>query len=132
MQKPIRKLLLIATLLVCSSAAFSQNERPTYKVTEISDDLTYGRSSDNPIKVGYGPAGERYYLNQLTGAKGGEIKYRRLGSCCGFVTDSPLAVVGGGMLDRYKIKGKGSKAVVIYLNMYDFDDPKGIAKYGIR
>ena len=49
----MRQLFIIATILICSSSAFGQREMPTYKVTEISEDPTYGLSEDNPINVGY-------------------------------------------------------------------------------
>ena len=128
----MRKVLMIVLVLGCSQFVFCQEEKPTYRLTEISDDPTYGLTMDNPIKVGFGPLGERYFLAQLTGNKGGNIKFKRLGSCCPFKTDGPKAIGGIGMLDRYKIKGKGSKGLVIYMNMYDFETPKGISKYNIK
>jgi len=126
------KLLIILTFAF-SLRALCQSDMPSYILLEVSEDPSYGYTEENPVKVGYGPKGERYYLAQLTGKKGGPIKIKRLGSCCPFETDSPNAIEGrGGMLDRYKIKAKGSKAVVIYLNMYDYEYPKAIKNYYIN
>ena len=104
----------------------------TFKISEISDDGSYGYTKENPIKVGgvkssEGPLNERRFLNALLGPNGEKISYNRKGSCCGFET--PNGLMGGGLLDMYEVTYSGlEKPIILYINMYDFGilkAPKG-------
>lgn len=93
----------------------------TFRVSEYSDDPTYGYTEKNPIKVGgvsEGPLNERRFLNALMGPNGEAITYSRLGSCCHFKTKKGFN--GIGLLDMYKVAYKGlDKEIILYINMYD-------------
>ena len=100
------------------------------RLTEQSDDGTYGFTSQNPIMSGTGPDGgpanQKAYMNLLRDLQGNSIKYERLGSCCAY--ESENAFFGMALLDRYEItyrneKGK-KKKTVIYLSFYDYETPK--------
>jgi hypothetical protein len=97
----------------------------TFKISQYSQDKTYGYTEKNPVMVGgisEGPKNERRFLNALTGPNGEKIAYSRLGSCCPFKTDNSG---WGGMLDQYSITYPGlEKSLVIYINMYDSDTLK--------
>jgi hypothetical protein len=104
----------------------------TFRLTEVSEDSTYGYKPENPIKVGgalnhEGPTNERRFLNALLGPKGEKISYNRDGSCCPFKTSNGF--MGGGMLDAYEVTWEGlEKPITIYINMYDagaLQAPKG-------
>lgn len=103
----------------------------TFELTGISDDTTYGYTSQNAIKVGRpgdsGPTNERRYLNALLGPNGEAISYVRRGSCCG--VKSEYGLMGWAMIDIYIIKYDGlQEPITLYLNMYDPGDlkaPKG-------
>jgi len=104
----------------------------TFKISEVSDDGSYGYKKENPIKVGgakssEGPLNERRFLNALLGPNGEKISYFRRGSCCSFET--PNGIMGGGLLDMYEVNYSGlEKPIVLYINMYDFGilkAPKG-------
>lgn len=92
-----------------------------FPLEELANDTSYGRSPNNPIKVGglrQGPARERMYLNALQGPSGEPIVYQRIGSCCPFPT--PHGFQGGGLLDAFKITYEGQAAPeTLYLNIYD-------------
>lgn len=106
-------------------AAIAQAEMnpPPLVITEISTDESYGRTQENPIKTGGGPEGERAYLSLLRGPNGEPTRYERRGSCCPFET--PNGMLGGGLLDRYSVWiGDSTEPVSLYLNMYDFEQPK--------
>jgi hypothetical protein len=101
----------------------------TYRLTEATDDKSYGYSQSNPIKVGgtnedSGPKNERRFLNALLGPHGEGIKYSRAGSCCPFKTPNGF-INDTGMLDRYMVTWTGaSDTLNIYINMYDKGDLK--------
>ena len=63
------------------------------------------------------------FLRALSGPKGEQLDYDRVGSCCSFET--PNAWVGGkALLDKYEIKYRGiKKPVVLFLDMYDYEQP---------
>lgn len=96
----------------------------TFKITEYSNDSTYGYSEQNPIMVGSkggGPTNERRFLNSLMGPDGEPITFSRLGSCCHFNTkNGQFGDVG--LLDKYQIAHKGlEQPIILYINMYDSD-----------
>jgi len=96
----------------------------TFKITEYSNDSTYGYSEQNPIMVGSkggGPTNERRFLNSLMGSNGEPITFSRLGSCCHFSTkNGQFGDVG--LLDKYEVAHRGlDKAIILYINMYDSD-----------
>jgi len=100
----------------------------TYKLSEQSDDQTYGYDQKNPIKVGgkdgSGPKNERRFLNALTGPGGEPVKYYRRGSCCSFKTPNGF-IDNMGLLDRYAVYWEGGQdTMTLYLNMYDNGDLK--------
>lgn len=97
----------------------------TFRITQYSEDNTYGYSEKNPIMVGgnsEGPKNERRFLNALSGPNGEKIAYERIGSCCPFKTKNSE---WGGMLDMYNVTYTGlEKNLIIYINMYDSDTLK--------
>jgi hypothetical protein len=103
-------------------------DQRSYRITETTEDKTYGYEKSNPVKVGgikeaSGPMNERRYLNGLAGPAGEEIEYYRAGSCCGFKTAN--GGMGYGMLDIYMVYWKGSKDTLrLFINMYDEGDLK--------
>lgn len=115
---------LAAALAVAAPQAAAKEALPAIHLTEISTDATYGHTAENPIKVGgVAPARERDFLNLLRGPNGESIRYDRDGSCCGFET--PNGILGGGMLDIYSVWiGTNKEPVKLYINMYDFEQPK--------
>jgi hypothetical protein len=124
--------LLIPTLFLtfgATSLALSQQSAQIFPSGQVlasrdskpKDD--YGYSANNPIKTGGGPKGERAFLNRLAGPNGEPVRYQRLGSCCSFST--PNGIMGGGLLDRYEVWIEGQpQPKILYLNMYDFEEPK--------
>jgi tetratricopeptide (TPR) repeat protein len=107
------------------------------RLTKTADNETYGFTSANPVKVGFGPEGasgnNKVYLNLLRDAVGKPISYERIGSCCAY--KSKNAFVGGiALLDHYEItyldgKGKRKKASV-YISFYDYEEPQIL--YGLK
>jgi hypothetical protein len=88
----------------------------------------YGYTPEDPIKVGGGPRGEHEYLQWLRGPEGQRLRYKRLGSCCGF-KDSSLPM-GGGLLDMYEVTYDGlENPVRLYLDMYRREDPRAPAGF---
>lgn len=89
----------------------------------ISNDATYGYTSENPIKVGGddfdGPPRERAYLDNLTGPKGEKISYVRQGSNS----------FGDALLDIYRITGLG-KDVILYIDEYSYTEPLAPLGFG--
>ncbi len=90
----------------------------------------YGYHRNNPIQVGEGPRGgpsnQQDYLELLRDENGKIIKYRRVGSCCGYKLDS--APFGYAMLDEYEIvftnrKGK-TQTKKLYISFYEYETPK--------
>jgi hypothetical protein len=142
---PVILIVIAAGLFSCGTTKKSARNNPSYnkqqaelmdertfKLTEVSDDGSYGYTEKNPIKVGgakksEGPLNERRFLNALQGPNGGRISYVRKGSCCTFET--PNGIMGGGLLDVYEVKYDGlEKPIVLYINMYDYGilkAPKG-------
>lgn len=120
--------ILLAVVLAASgfatwTASAGDDPLPPITISEVSTDETYGRVEANPIKVGGGPSRERDYLNLLRGPNGEPVRYNRNGSCCGFETkNSPF---GGGLLDIYSVWiGDATEPQKLYLNMYDYEQPK--------
>jgi len=147
MKKSVSLFLLVAFITGCSGSKGAKGsgavnftsgdtrtkeveflDRNTYKLTEVTDDKTYGYDRANPIKVGgasetSGPTNERRYLNGLAGPNGEVIQYYRAGSCCAFTTPNGLSNYG--LLDRYKVYWEGAKdTAILFINMYDKGDLK--------
>lgn len=85
---------------------------------EASDTYGYGRG--NPIRVGgareSGAANQRRYLDGLRGPAGQPVRYRRLGSCCGFRSEH---APDGGALDAYEVTYDGiERPVLLYIDVY--------------
>lgn len=102
-------------------------DKYTFEISIYSKDDTYGFTQENPIMVGggsEGPMNERRFLNALTGPKGENLKYERLGSCCHFKTKNGM-FGDTGLLDIYSVSYQGIKRdVKLYINMYDSDTLK--------
>ena len=104
-------------------------------ITEKATDDTYGLTGDNPVKVGgvenrEGPLNQRRYLASLAGPNGEVLKFKRLGSCCGYESDgSPF---GTALVDIYEVTYNGlKKPINIYISLYDLEPlyiPKGFTK----
>lgn len=124
----MRRLLLALTVVLLSSAVVPASYAddaplPPITISEISTDETYGRVQSNAIKVGGGPSREREYLMLLRGPNGEPVRFNRDGSCCGFET--PNGIMGGGLLDIYSVWiGGASEPQKLYINMYDYEQPK--------
>ncbi|MCW3102733.1 MAG: hypothetical protein JWO09_1173 [Bacteroidetes bacterium] len=99
----------------------------TYKIlVDKTEDKTYGYKVENPVKVGYGPRGQRAYLDLLRDEQGNPLEYIRTGSA-GFY-ESPNGLMGLASIDRYEItyrdkKGK-KKKTTLYISFYDYEQPK--------
>lgn len=112
---------LIFSILFISCVSSKQELYDTYtfKIEEYSDDVSYGYSKENPIKVGgakdkEGPLNEKRFLNALVGPNGEEINYERLGSIS--VGRNEFTRV---ILDTYKVTYAGlDKEIILYFNMY--------------
>lgn len=95
-----------------------------FLINQYATDETYGYTEKNPIMVGKeggGPKDQRRFLNALAGPNGEQIRYQRLGSCCGFYTKNGL-FGDSGMLDMYEVTYEGlDKPIIFYINMYDSD-----------
>ena len=136
--------ILCFSIAGCSSSKNNQSSAPkkitvkhemlddnTFKLTEISDDETYGYSEKNAVCVadasGSGPLKERNYLNALLGPKGEPVSYFRKGSCCTIKSD--YGFMGMAKLDIYEVSYEGlDKPIILYINMYDpgqLKAPKG-------
>lgn len=123
-EKKISELIKVA----CDSVRPS-NYANILKLSKVSDDETYGFTSQNPIKVGNGlhsgPMNQRMYLNLLRDTKGQSITYNRNGSCCQY--ESENGFLGYGSVDVYNIeyldkKGK-KKTSTLYISFYDYEEP---------
>jgi len=102
---------------------------------QVSTDPTYGVSEKNPIQVGRkhgGSIDEEMFLDAIRGPKGEKVRYKRLGSCCGFET--PNAWVGGkALLDKYEVKYAGlEKPIILFLDMYDYAEPSAPMGFTVK
>jgi len=123
---------LVGIILTLTTLLSIQNEEgdPVVKVTEVSTNKKYGKKPKTAIKVGTVP-NEYEFLAQLSGPNGEKIKYQRIQSCCPFKCDT--APFGRGLLDEWEIKIAGKKkSMIIYLNGYEYDDPKAPKGLGIK
>lgn len=121
----MKRLIAVCSVLILIGCASTKSVSSERKNSPKNTDERYGYGEINPIKVGgvskgEGPQQERDYLYSLSGPKGEELSFYRIGSCCPF--DSENSPFGGGMLDMYSVtyEGKGD-TVVLYINMYDED-----------
>jgi hypothetical protein len=130
-------LIAIIVTLFCPSHFIRSQEKgksakePPLTITGYTDDPEYGYKQEKPINVGggmwHGSANQEQYLKSLRGPNGETIKYKRLGSCCMFVTPNGIPnvgedgkTVGIGLLDKYEVKYKKLKEpIILYLNVYD-------------
>lgn len=132
----MRTALVAALLLVCACAApaprsDSRAMFPTIQkgqelakgLSGIATDSTYGYTTSNPVQVGGGPSNERAYLGMLTGPNGEMLQFARLGSFGGFDV----------LVDGYECSYEGAdSSVVIYIDMYTYNDPKAPVGFRIR
>jgi tetratricopeptide (TPR) repeat protein len=103
---------------------------PVLWLTSQAANNKYGFGSDQPVKVGTGPDGgpanERAYLDLLRDAKGRNIRYQRISSCCAYPSSN--APKGLAMVDKYQLsfldEHDEQKEVFVYLSFYDYDNPK--------
>ncbi len=99
------------------------------------NDVSYGYSPENPIKVGKskrgGLANERLFLELLRDEYEEPVSFKKLGSCC------PYQLKNGGtaICDLFKIKFKDKKGkdheVILYLTFYEYDKPTAPADFTI-
>ncbi|MDJ1500864.1 hypothetical protein [Xanthocytophaga agilis] len=123
----------------CRTSSVSSTHTPpvlldssTISLTAVSEDSSYGYTEKNPIQTGGGAAGERRYLNALTGPNGETVTYVRLGSCCAFKTPNGI-INNTGLLDKYEVRYEGlNKSVILYLNMYDTGEMKAPVNFGYK
>lgn len=113
----MKQVLLILLLGIASQYLFAQ----TIQLSSVSTSAKYGYSKKDPIQVGTIP-NEYVYLALLRGANGEQISYERQGTCCGFKTsNSPFGV---GILDVWILTMPNGKEKKLYINGYDYEDPK--------
>lgn len=120
----MRLLLSITFFLLIYFGAHSQDSTIAERVIikEISTDKSYGFKPKTNIKVG-SVRNEYAFIAQLTGPNGEEITGTRLGS--GWAVKSKNAPLGKAQLDKWEIKYDGlDKPIIIYLNGYDYEEPK--------
>ena len=105
----------------------SDSDEPFFAPRFASEDPSYGRVQERPIRLGtgdprVGPRRERLFLNGLRGPKGQPGDFERRGSCCFFQT--PHGVDGRGLLDVFDLRIEGvDGTVTLYINMYDPGEP---------
>jgi hypothetical protein len=113
--------------LINSTTFLTSEQSQTSNSCTISIDKTYGYTQENPVKVGGdafdGPPRERAYLDNLLGANGEKISYKRIGSI-------PF---GNTILDAFEITVAGKK-ITIYIDEYAYAElqaPVGFTCVGI-
>lgn len=126
--------IFLITCLACLQKASGQqfSDDGTMMLQEVATDKVYGYSSKvkNSIKVG-SIKNETAFLKALQGPSGEPIRARRLSSCCVF--KSKRAAFGKGYLDLWEITYEGlQQPILIYLNGYEFDNPKCPAGLSIK
>jgi tetratricopeptide (TPR) repeat protein len=99
----------------------------TYRIlVDKTADKTYGYTVENPVKTGYGPKGQRAYLDLLRDEQGNKPEYVRTGNA-GFY-ESENGMMGLAAIDTYEITYKNSKGkkkkTVLYISFYDYEQPK--------
>lgn len=124
MKKLFVTLLLLSTIGALYAAPPKFNVKGKMSITEMSEDESYGRIMDPALSIKVGSVESEYkYLNALRGPNGEQLQCVRLGSCCPF--ESKNAFFGSAMLDEWEITYEGlSEPIIIYLNGYDYDEPK--------
>ncbi len=132
----------LAVLILLGSSASLADDIPADPSTEpvnhgltVSEDPTYGYTSENPIKIGGGQknfVGHRMrdlYLDALRAENGRRVKCKRVGQ--GGSYESPNAQYGIAIIDKYRIKPKGPDGQrFLYISIYDYEDvriPNGLA-----
>jgi hypothetical protein len=124
--RPGRTILILTLWLASLSTAFGQEfyEDGSMKLGEVSTDKKYGYETNHKTSIQVGKIqNQQAYLKALRGPNGQDVQFRRIGSCCPFDTKS--SAFGKGFLDKYEVFYAGlSQPIVLYLNGYDFDDPK--------
>lgn len=106
------------------------------KLVEISTDKSYGFSPKNPVKVGTGSNGaienEQTYFDLLRDEMGQHVKYIFKEKGPNFLSKSGLD--GKGFLTKYEIKYNSkegiSKTTQIFLNHFEFENPKILMGFG--
>ena len=96
----------------------------TFQLYDVAVDVTYGYTSEFPIKVGGRVKGdqvlnERRYLNALTGPKGEKVVYKQLGSCCyekkNIRGENQLTY-----LDKFEISYEGNpQRFIVFVNTFE-------------
>lgn len=122
----LKACMLAFFIINCSGLVFGQDtlDAHTLKLEEISMDTKYGYKPlvGKSIKVG-SIDNQIRYINALTGPNGEKVYAERLESCCPFNWDK--AVYGTGYLDKWQIIHSGlRKPIILYLNGYEYDNPK--------
>ncbi|RYY88904.1 MAG: hypothetical protein EOO15_07715 [Chitinophagaceae bacterium] len=132
----MKRLITLVLLLLSMQAVQAQTDATpadSTKTAAVDSSKLYGYSREMPVKVGGGPKEQRAYLERLKDPQGSGVRYTRLGSCCPYKTDSPNAIMGGGMLDRYEIiyhdANNEKRRAVIYITFYDYEQPKPLAGF---
>lgn len=100
----------------------------------VATDQTYGTSPSNPIRVGgvtRGLEAGEAYLASLRGPNGEPVTFVRRTACCAFRTAN--AWFGDeALLEAYEVRLPGrKKPVVLYLNTYEWDDPRAPAGFTV-
>lgn len=122
----MKRIATILILMLGIISVYGQDFYPdgSMKLSGVSTDEKYGYEPNQETSVKVGSIrNQQAYLRALKGPNGEIIHFKRLGSCCGF--ESETAIFGEGFLDRYEISYDGlAEPVVLYLNGYDYEDPK--------
>jgi len=128
-------LLLIFVFVLASCGTVRKNHTSSILVESAVTDRDYGFVANKPIKLGGFMRGTKHsgyhreFFSKLVGPNGQRVKSRRLGRCCAFLDKS--LPFGAGFLDKYELSYKGnSRPVVIYVDLYKYDQPR--APQGFR
>ncbi len=127
--------LLASAFLLLLSSCESIPEEYMLIPDEVSRDPTYGYAPSNPIKVGgikhdCGPLNEREYLLNLRNVYYERPQIQRIGRCCAF--DMPDSA-SRGHLDVFRLIFTSTQdSVLLYLNMYEYEQPKAPKGFRLR
>ena len=112
----------IAILNIDNTAVAPPLKEKHYILTKKATDKKYGYTENLPINLGFAnklkAVDATYYLNALQGPNQQTISYKKMESCCPFITKS--GEMGTGLLDKYEITWEGQKkSIYLYINIYE-------------
>jgi hypothetical protein len=116
----LSRLALLGLLAVCACSS-TPRARGGYRPGALGaseqwhEEVSYGFTSENPIRIGGGPQGEYIFFEVLRGPEGQPVAWRQVGRCCELEL-SPGHVEG---LDVYEVIYPGlEEPVILYLDVH--------------